>query len=519
MLKDFKRHIAAIVIFLVSFITGLSAFEDFGISWDEPNQRTTGLIAYNYVFAGDTVYKTYINRDYGVAFQLPLILLEKLIDTEDPRHIYNFRKLVNHLFFLFSAFIFYMLIYYLYKKRSLAIAGYLLLLFTPRIYAQSFFNTKDIPFMCMFIICFFLCAVAFRTKKVRHFLFFGAGTGLLMSIRVMGVLLPAFVTLMVIIDFLWGKDKKKTAISFLCYLFSSVAVLIISWPFLWENPVGNFTAAFSHMARFRWDKEVLILGEVVRSTKVSWAYVPEWFGLTTPVPYLLLGVIGIIILVLNFFRKPVRFLMNTPDRNQLLYIVFFFGPVLSVIILHSVLYDGWRQLYFVYPPFILLAVYGFSCLLYSKTQMGNLLPTMAGVVLFFSVLTTASIMIRNHPFEDVYFNSLVPSEEQYLRKSFELDYWGTSYKQALEYIVSHDKSGMIWVTVAHPPGEANAMILKEKDRKRIRFTDNLGQATYFISTYRWHPQDYEWRPEQKVFNIKIMNSDICSVWKIKKVNC
>jgi hypothetical protein len=228
----------------------------------------------------------------------------------------------------------------------------------------------------------------------------------------------------------------------------------------------------------------------------------------------MLGMTGIIFLAFNFIRQPGRFLINAMERNQLLYAVFFFGPILSVIILHSVLYDGWRQLYFIYPPFILLAVYGLSCLLKSKTGMGNLLSPVFGLVLFFSVLSTAALMIRNHPFEDVYFNALLPTNEQYLRKSFELDYWGTSYKQALEYIVSHDKSEKININVAHPPGEANAMILPEEDRNRIRFVEDAQQATYFISTYRWHPEDYNYPPEQKVFTIKVMNSDICSVWKI-----
>jgi len=516
MLKDFKRHSIGIGIFLVSFITGLYAFEDFGIAWDEPAQQMTGQITYDYVFKGDQSYKTYINRDYGVAFQLPLIMLEKVLGLQDPRDIYNMRKLVTHLFFLFSAFVFYLLIYYLYKRRTLAIAGYLLLLITPRIFAQSFFNSKDIPFLNMFIICFFLSAIAFRTEKIRYFLIFGACTGVLMSIRVMGVLLLVLVMLMLLVDIIWGKAKKKTNINFLVYLFSCLAVLIITWPYLWENPFGNFMTAFSNMSKFRWDGTILMFGDLVRATKISWTYVPEWFGLTIPIPYLILGLIGIIFFVFNFFRQPARFLMNTTERNHCLSIAFFFGPVLSVIILHSVLYDGWRQLYFIYPPFILLAVYGLSCLLKSKTGMGNLLSPAVGLVLFFSVLSTATLMIRNHPFEDVYFNALLPTNEQYLRKSFELDYWGTSYKQALEYIVSHDTSEKITINVANWPGNVNRMILKEKDRNRIRFVDEVQEASYFISNYRFHPEHYSYPPEQKIFTIKVMNSDICSVWKLNK---
>jgi hypothetical protein len=515
MLRDFKIHIIAIGIFLASFITGLTVFQDYGISWDEPTQHMTGQITYDYVFSGDMTYKTYINRDYGVAFQLPLILLEKVLGLKDPRDIYNMRKLVTHCFFLFSAFVFYLLIYTLYKKRCLAIAGYLILLVTPRIYAQSFFNSKDIPFMSMFILCFFLCAMAFRRGKLRHFIIFGAGTGLLMSIRVMGALMPAIVTGMILLDLIYGREKKRTVINYLCYLVSLLTVLISSWPFLWENPTGNFLAAFSHMAKFRWDQGGLFLGQMVQSTNVPWNYVPVWFGVTTPIPYLILGLAGIGFLIRNFFRQPAQFLGNTPERNQLAWLFFFFGPILSVIVLHSVLYDGWRQLYFIYPPFILLAIYGLSCLVKGRAAAVNLLASAIGLILFMFVLSLSTIMVRSHPFEDIYFNDLVSKDDQHLRKTFELDYWGTSYKQALEYIVGNDKSDSIKINVALFPGQANGNMLLKNERNRILYVDDVKDATWFISTYRWHPQDYEFPPDQKIFSIKVMNSDICSVWKIK----
>jgi hypothetical protein len=515
MLRDFKIHIVAIGIFLASFITGLTVFQDYGISWDEPAQHMTGQITYDYVFAGDPTYKTYINRDYGVAFQLPLIILEKVLGLKDPRDIYNMRKLVTHCLFLFSAFVFYLLIYTLYKNRSLALAGYLILLVTPRIYAQSFFNSKDIPFMSMFILCFFLYTLAFRRRKLFHFILFGVGTGLLMSIRVMGVLMPAIVSAMILIDFILEKEKKKTVINYLFYLAALLAVLISSWPFLWENPATNFLAAFSHMAKFRWDQAGLFMGEMVRSGNVGWNYVPVWFGVTTPLPYLILGLAGIGFVIRNFFRQPALFIRNTPERNQLAWLFFFFGPILSVIVLHSVLYDGWRQLYFIYPPFILLAVYGVSCLIKGRTASVNLLSPAIGLILFMFMLSLSTIMVRNHPFEDIYFNDLVSKDDQHLRKSFELDYWGTSYKQALEYIAGNDKSDSVRISVAHFPGQANSYMLPKNERNRIRYVDDVKDATWFISTYRWHPQDYDFPSDQKIFSIKVMNSDICSVWKIQ----
>jgi hypothetical protein len=124
-------------------------------------------------------------------------------------------------------------------------------------------------------------------------------------------------------------------------------------------------------------------------------------------------------------------------------------------------------------------------------------------------------MIRYHPFEDIFFNALISRKEQHLRKTFELDYWGISYKQALEYIADHDTSKNIIIGVANWPGYINCMILKEENRKRIRIVDDTQPASYFISNFRFHPKDYPYPPDQKIFTINVMNSDICSVWKLK----
>ena len=54
--------------------------------------------------------------------------------------------------------------------------------------------------------------------------------------------------------------------------------------------------------------------------RLDWKYLPQWFGLTTPVIYLLLGIIGFIFLIIRFFRKPLDFIGQTNDRNQLIYL-------------------------------------------------------------------------------------------------------------------------------------------------------------------------------------------------------
>ncbi len=509
-----KKHKAACVIFVLSLGLGFVLFGDYGIAWDEPLQRVIGQRSYDYVFRGDNTLNDFKNRDYGVAVELPLIFLEKIFGMNDTRDIYQMRHLTIHFFFLLSAFVFYLLIWILYRNKPLAVFGYLMLLLSPRIYAQSFFNSKDIPFMCMFILCFLVCAIAFRDKKIRHFVLFGILSGLLINIRIMGILIPVVVTMLIMIDMISGTYRKKMLINYIVYMVLTITITIVSWPWLWQDPAGHFRIALSNMSKFRWDNNILMNGDFVRASAVGWKYLPQWFGLTTPVIYFLLGIVGFVYLILRFFRKPLDFIRQTNDRNQLIYLICFAGPVMAVIILHSVLYDGWRQMYFIYPAFLLLAVYGLSSLMSARIFSGDLPKVAVSIMLIVSFTGTGFTMIKSHPFEDVYFNFLLSKKHQYLRKTFELDYWGTSFKQALEYIVARDRSPVLKIKVANLPGEYNSYILKPEDRRRIQYVEADDQADYFITDYRWHPLDYPYPKEKKIFSITIQNSEICSAWKL-----
>src|SRR5882757_3909121 len=110
------------------------------------------------------------------------------------------------------------------------------------------------------------------------------------------------------------------------------------------------------------------------------------------------------------------------------YLLCFTGPIAAVLILHSIIYDDWRHLYFVYPSFVMLALYFVNKLYDTKLRM---------VVLGafgLQVLLLAFFMIKEHPFQQVYFNEFVSHDKEALRKNYELDYWGSSFKQGLEHL-------------------------------------------------------------------------------------
>jgi hypothetical protein len=512
MIKHLFNKYILFILLSGALIVGLNTYKTYGVSWDEGGQRTTGLMSYNYLFNGSDSLRHFDNAVYGVGFELPLIMVEKTLHLTDSRDIFLMRHLLTHLFFLLGALAFFLLIDYLYHNKLLATIGFLLLVLNPLIYGHSFFNTKDIPFLSMFIICFLFTAIAFNKNKILWYIILGASCGLLTNMRIMGVLLIGCIWILFALDFLKTSDKgsrKKIIICSLVFTLAALLVLYATWPFLYNHPIKNFALAFKRMSKYPWEGLVLFGGKIYKSTQVPQYYGITWFSISNPLLYLGLGCMGLVLLAVHFLKGPKSFIQGNVTRMQLLFLFCFAEPLLAVFALHSVLYDSWRQLYFIYPPFILIAIYGLDYLLKTKAQKPVLIILLAGIGY------TGFYMIKNYPYEHVYFNELLSKDPpEHLRKNFEMDYWGTSYKAALEYILKTDTAKQITVNVNGAVGKENAWILPNEERNRICFVDSLKDAKYFATYYRAKTDDYPFE-NKEVFSIRVLNSRILSVFKLK----
>ena len=167
-----------------------------------------------------------------------------------------------------------------------------------------------------------------------------------------------------------------------------------------------------------------------------------------------------------------------------------------------------------YPAFLIISLNGVRSLIdfFKRKSEGKLYKALAMVFIVMITASLASVvdfMARNHPYQNVYFNTLAGKD---LRKKFELDYWGLSYREALEYILEKDPSATIKVAVAHNPGLANSQILTPADRKRLSYV-GVDKATYFLSEYRWQKEDYPYKDE--FFSITVNDEKIMVVYKLR----
>jgi len=489
----------------VFLIIGLFTYSEYGLGWDEGEQHHIGEVSWNYVFKGDTGIKTYLNRDYGVAFELPLIILEKLLGLTDPHDVFLMRHLVTHLFFLLAAFFCYKLCFLLYNNEWIALIGFLLYTLHPHLYAHSFFNTKDIPLYSLFIICFYFQARAFEHKSALRFLLLGILLGLLINIRIIGVLLLGCCLFFLAIDAALERKPKRHAWLMFVLLASACTALYATWPNLWENPVSNFKEALANMSKFRWFNTNLFNGDFVAASKLEWNYIPVWFGITTPIPFLIGGLGGFLLVIVLAIKKPMHTLSTIKGKCNATFVICFLVPLVAVIVLNSVLYDGWRHLYFVYASWIMLAVF-FVDELYKYVNKKWLITALVSA----SFIVVIAQMVIFFPYQHVYFNNIVSFNRppEYIRHKYEMDYWGTSYKQAFKTILSRDPSDTIFVNVDNMAGFFNTLILEEKERRRISLVP-LDKARYFITNFRWHPQDYPYRPFS---TIKVLNNTISATY-------
>jgi hypothetical protein len=516
-----------LIFFLIYLATGVSIYRDYGISWDEQSHREIAGITAKYLsslvmpdfhppeFAAVPSLVEYSGPQYGIIFDLPMYVADRLLGYNGTMaEAYYMRHLCIFLLFYVSVFFFYLIVRNRFESRTLGLIACFFLILSPRIFAESFYG-KDIVFLSLFIICIY-CFIRYLNKKtIVNALLFALATALVVDQRITGIFIPFLAV------FLAGTDEIKAGrissklpkrfLPLFIYLISLSFFIVLFWPYLWANPVRNFINTFTVMGRFPFSYDLLYLGTFIKSTAVPWHYIPVWILITTPLVYTFFFLIGSFLTIRGMIKNRVILYSNDKERQDFLFLLLFIVPLTAVIVLNSSLYDGWRHMYFIYAPFLLIAMtgaVGFIEEVHSGPERRASLFIAAVIVLY--IISTSYQMIRYHPFQNVYFNNLAGNN---VGEIFELDYWGLSFRQGLEYIVKNDKRPVIGLKAnVIAPMLNNTLFLEKQDIRRLRHAD-ISQANYFLTNYRWHPQPYPLANE--VYTVSVDNLKIMSVFKLR----
>ena len=292
-----RFHSLALIACALFLLTGLAIVDDYGVSMDTGPQRDIVINTVNYVLHDDQTLLQTIDRFFGTAFEAPLLLLtERVLGLEDPRHVHLARHVLTHLFFLLGGFCCYLLARRLSGDRLIALLVMLLFLLSPRLYAHSFFNSKDAVFASAFVMALLVASRAFDRDSLGAYRWCGAMTGLLVNLRIMGVVL--FAAVLVFRAWAWFRAegpaaRRRAAATIGVFALWGGLVLLISLPYLWGDPVGRFSEYWMVLA----DRPVLSLelfrGQVFSNAALPWDYVLRWFAISQPPVTLLLGLLGL----------------------------------------------------------------------------------------------------------------------------------------------------------------------------------------------------------------------------------
>jgi hypothetical protein len=519
---------ASIGLFFFSLLLlGLARYRDYGISSDEPAQWLTGAVTLKYVDemfhvpASMVDWKrsfpplaTYPDRDYGVAFEAPAFALELLFPLKDFREVFMFRHLLTFLVSFGGVCAIYRLANRRFSSWQIGLLSASFFVLTPRFFAESFYNCKDIVFMALFAIAMDTTITFVLNPNTKTALLHALATAVAIDVRIMALALVA-VSSMFLGTRLIRRDRElaKTCLLWALYIILTSIFVVIMWPYLWSRPLGHFVQAFKNMAHFRWQGDVRYMGEFIPASALPWHYTFTWISITTPLLYLALVAIGVYVICRQMLAHGIKLWEDDKQLQDVIFVVLFFGPILATILFHSVLYDGWRQQYFVYPAFLLLATRGWMAL-WSTERSGHGYKISLIIVTAISAVFTATWMWRAHPLENVYFNMLAGKN---VKARYEMDYWGLGNRRALEYILAHDNSPVVDVRAdsATPLG-VSVIMLKPNDGLRVRLADDKRTASYVLTNYRGvkdtDSSKYE-REYDLFYEIRMNDEVVLSVFK------
>jgi hypothetical protein len=503
-LRRLQPYYPAIVLFGIFLCVAIATVGGYGISWDEPIQRELGLLNYEYIFNSNKQLLTNQDRGMGMAFELPLIFIEKWLGLTDTRDIYIARHLFTHLFFLLSIVCGYVLVLKIFRSRWLATLAFLMLALQPRIYAHSFFNSKDVPFLSVFLIAMLCLYVAFSKKKVLPFMLLGFVAGYATAIRIIGVVWLAPVAILLLADVV---SKRQTLMQILknggAFIVMFLLSIYVCWPVLWGNPISNFIECYTLLSNLKAGGPILFDGIAYPGDKLPAGYMPLWFCITMPEVWLLTGVAGLFIAMVAPFRKRADGFMN---RQLLAYVFLFVVPPAVLIATGAAIIDDWRHLYFIYPAFVMLGVYAVY-----RAQQGRM-ARYINILLAAQVLYAGVVCISIYPYQQVYFNFIEPRKEEFFRRHFDYDYWGCAYADALKYLLAHDNRPYFRIYGESQLVDNAILMLPAEQRKRFIHVWKTDDPDYFITNYRGTSDD----PPYPLYHaIQRQNNSLLGIYRMK----
>ncbi|MCB0637395.1 MAG: tetratricopeptide repeat protein, partial [Lewinella sp.] len=429
--------LSALLLIVLAMLSGINADEKFQ---DDYSQK---LLSYYSTFGedkaalyeGDESSQRY-NKFYGGFFEVLSAGVNKVLGNEPGVAYHQVRHFINALFGF--------LIIFIAGRWSRQLGGYragvftlLLLLASPRLLGHGVMNPKDIPFAAGYLMgAYFLyrCLLQMPKPRWQDLLGLTVGAALATATRAGGILVFCYAGLFMGLDFLLrygfkgifseGKLFLRYALYWGLTTVVGFGLALLFWPYALESPIAHTREALAIFSQYAVRIIILFGGENIFSDAIPTTYPLIWLGISLALS-VLLGMIGGLALLNRlgkaFGRMPV-------------YLLAFVGlfPLIYIMVQDSALYDGWRQLLFIYPSLVVVAGLFYE---WAQRQLGTESWKTYAVLGAILVLSADAYVftLRNAAFPYVYFNPVAGGIKG-AHGNYETDYWGLSTRQAIEWM-------------------------------------------------------------------------------------
>ncbi len=478
-----KPWVAVVATLGLLGVLGVAVHDDYGLTQDEVDLRGLGHAMLEIAVGDDAALR---ERHwaafpelwhYGAAFEAPLALVERALGQVDSRDIYLTRHLLTHLTFLAGAAAAALLAHRLFGGLWPALFALAAFALHPRLYAHSFFNTKDMPFAALFMVCLCLAERAFRRGTAGAFALLGAGVGVLVNLRVMGALLFAAVLGLRALDVALAPGqvaRRRALASGAVFVAAAVAALYAVSPQLWPEP-SRLVDTFALFAQYPHRVSTLFAGAVVYWPDIPVRYVPTWIAITTPPALLALCLAGAAAALGRGLAPPVGAVHAAPPRFGLLLVACPVLVVAAVVVLNANVYHGWRHLHFLWAPASLLAAAGAKWLAGAGRRPA--LRRVVGGLAAAGLAAGTGQMALLHPQQHTYFNLLADRDApERLATWYENEFWRMSDQQGLERTLDAHPGATVWTWTEH-----HGTLLDGPERRRLVFGGAAGAAGLVLS--------------------------------------
>jgi hypothetical protein len=434
--------IAIVVLIIALAVIALCTFKDYAISNDEGVQHRYGELIIAYYTSGFTAQGVFSFENlylYGGLFDIAAVLLSHLvpIDPYDLRHILcaligiggigataaTARLIAGPRAALIAAI-------------GLSVCG--------AWYGTMFNHTKDIPFAAaMMGATLFLIRISrlLPSPRASDITAFGLLTGAALGMRVLGLLLVIYAGIAIVLYLPrpWlghGRARwrfvMESSVRLLPALLLGYIIMILAWPWAALAPLNPIRGLLA-FSEFQYAIRTIINGQVYEMANVPRLYVPIYVLIRVPLLTLLGAALAMMFALLPRLATSSTQLQRRDIALVSLTVIF---PLACQVIWHGPAFDGLRHFLFVIPALAALAGTGLDMTVTALVTRGRTVASGGLAVVTACLLLNAVTLVRLHPYEYLFYNTVVGGLEGASRR-YDLDYWFSSMPEAINQLEAY----------------------------------------------------------------------------------